>query len=320
MVGGPRLRPSNAVILALVLTACSSGPGGGDAVPREARPTSTTVGGFAVHDDVVVGDPQTESAPASRSPATTIAGKPAAPTGGEGGLPPPSGSTSTTTTATTTTTLPPGLPAEKCPQPKSCRYYKFLTADPYRWPTGPDGRATVEYWVNPAGATAISVEDVEGAVAAAFVSWERAAPTLRFVYRGRTDRLAAPRDGTNVVAFDGDHNYTWVSSSGEFDIHFVPGNWAWAPCEQRDGACTDDDDRTADGEAMGVAPPELQSLATHEVGHAMGLDHPPADPAYAELTMKPTFKRSKSTLALGDVLGIRALYPCDCPLPPIYDP
>ena len=321
MVGGPRLRPF-AVALASVLAACSSGPGGGDAAPREVRSTTTTtaVGTTDLDDDVVVesAPPGITSTPGSTS--TTAGGRMAARTGGGRDLPPPSGSTSTTAPGTTTTTTLPGLPAEKCPQPKSCRYYTLLTDDPYRWPVGPDGRATVEYWLNPAGAAPLSPEDVEGAVAAAFATWERAAPTLRFVYRGRTDRLGTPRDGVNVVAFDGDHSYAHVQPGGEFDIHFNSGNWAWQPCEQRDGACTPEKNSTAEAGSTKVIPSELQSTATHEVGHVLGLGHPPGDPAYAELTMTPNLKRSASTLALGDVLGIRALYPCDCPLPPIYDP
>jgi hypothetical protein len=312
MVGGRRLRPFAVVALALVLTACSSGPGGGDtAAPQEERSTTTAVGAPDLHDDVVVDSQPGSTAAGPGSPATVTPGKTAARTGDGRDLPPPAGSTSTTTTATTTsTTLPPGLPAEKCPEPKSCRSYVFLTPDPYRWPTGPDGRATVEYWVNPTGATTMSIDDIEGAVAAAFASWERAAPTLRFVYRGRTDRLALDHDGVNVVAFDGDHNYAFVTQ-GEFDIHLRPGNWTWSPCEPRDGACA---------EEPGITFAELQSTATHEVGHVLWLGHPSDDRANAEMTMYTSLKRARQTLALGDVLGIRALYPCSCPLPPIYDP
>jgi hypothetical protein len=324
MAWGGRLRPCGALALALALTACSSGPGEGESAPDRPQPsTTTTAGEFDLQDDVVLAEPQPGGGP-SAGPSTTIArGKMAARSGVDGrDLPSAPGATATTA-ATTTTSLPPGLPAEKCPEPKTCRYYTFYSDPPYRWPVGPDGRATVEYWVNPSGApSSITPEEVEGAVAAAFATWERAAPTLRFVYKGRTDRHAVIHDGMNVVAFDGERAQAWPSP-GEFDIQFPPTTrWVWAPCEQRDGACTPYSPPTEVGTTNVYTEFDLQSTATHEVGHVLWLDHPPAEPAYRELTMQSGSKdrRSMSTLALGDVLGVRALYPCSCPLPPIYDP
>ena len=331
VVGVSRLRSCGAVALALALTACSSGPGEDDAAPRKMRPTTTTtaIGAIEPSDDGGLVGSQPGDAPSS-SP-TTAPGKPAVRTGsGSNPASPPGGSTSTSTTTTsgagTTTTLPPGLPPEKCPEPKTCRYYTFTGGSPTRWPAGADGRVTIEYWINPAAAKDISVEDIEGAVAAAFATWQRAAPTLRFVYRGRTDRLAVPGDGVSVVDFNGGVGFPANTSVRggpfEFDMQFKPGGWVWAPCEQRDGACTpyrETRSKVGPTEASAV---DLQGVATHEAGHALWLHHPPGDPAYTELTMTGTsgYDRKPSTLALGDVLGVRALYPCSCPLPPIYDP
>jgi hypothetical protein len=52
----------------------------------------------------------------------------------------------------------------------------------------------------------------------------------------------------------------------------------------------------------------LESVATHEFGHAVGLLHP--DGNHPALTMQPggTCDASKATLGLGDVRGLRQLY------------
>lgn len=230
------------------------------------------------------------------------------------------GSGPTTTTPVPSTTVPPGLPPEKCPEPKTCRAYAFTGGNnPPRFPTGSDGRATVEYWINPTGLSTerISVEQAEGAIATAFATWQNAAPILRFVYKGRTNRPAAPSDGFNVVSFQGANNTSVGGTDGhpEFDIQLAPAAWRWAPCEQRDNSCTP------------VGFQDLQSIVTHEAGHALWMGHPTGPAEQVRLmTMWPGDgeqignDRFWSTLALGDVLGIRSLYPCSCPLPPIYDP
>jgi hypothetical protein len=220
---------------------------------------------------------------------------------------------------TTTITVAAGLPPEHCPEPKTCRHYSFANDSPPRYPAGEDGRATIEYWMNPSGldTSTITVEQVEGALAAAFDTWQRAAPTLHFVYRGRTDRLPVTGDGVNVVGFQGAGAFTPVAVTygrPEFDMRFGPTGWVWRPCEQRDGACTRLD------------YPELQGAATHEAGHAVWLDHVTDQNLDRYMTMWPGDNeqgygdRFWQTLGLGDVLGIRALYPCSCPLPTIYDP
>jgi len=332
MVWGGRLRPCGALALALALTACSSGPGGGAAAPESRRPSTTTIVGVPdLHDDVVLAEPQPGSGPSAGPSTTTARGRTAARSGDDGGdLPSASGATATTT-APTTTTLPPGLPAEKCPEPKTCRHYAFGLGHPAHWPIGPDGRATIEYWINPTGANPITAEEVEGAIAAAFATWQRAAPTVRFVYKGRTNLGPVFGDGVNVVAFNSATTglTTPTTAKGgkvitEFDMQFRSNGWVWAPCEQRDGSCTPYRYTVAQVGGTKTDAIDLQAVATHEAGHVLWLQHP-EQPEAREMTMSVEKNqiggdRFGTTLGLGDVLGVRALYPCSCPLPPIYDP
>jgi hypothetical protein len=172
----------------------------------------------------------------------------------------------------------------------------------------------------------------EGAIQAAFATWDRVVPQLHHVYNGRTSRLAVSGDGTNVVDFNNTVNYELTSFTAdgdhlvEFDTTLSPDAWVWAPCGGADGSCTPYRETTpGPGGAAGFVRVDLQSTMTHAVGHTLGLaDMRDAD-VDRELTMFPGDaddlggSRHWSTLALGDVLGVCSLYHCDT-LPPIYDP
>lgn len=310
-----RTRWSVVVALALVLvsSACS------EPTRHEgtAAPDSSRAGG-SLHDDVIVSSrpPASEGGGAGSS---TTSRAPAPDHSGAGGVTPSTLRASGTTT-TTPTTLPPGLPPEKCPDAKTCRRYVFETGKPVRYPAGPDGRVTIAYWINFAGldTSTITLEEAEAAIAAAFQTWANAAPTLRFVYRGRTNHPVVTDDGWNVVGFQAATTVTHAGNP-ELDIEFTPSGWKWEPCEQRDNSCTP---VTKPSGPVTTSQHDLQSIATHEAGHALGLGHPRNYETDREMTMYAADldARSPSTLALGDVLGIRATYPCSCPLPPIYSP
>lgn len=236
----------------------------------------------------------------------------------------------TTTKVTATTTTTPGLPPEKCPDAKRCRRYIFSDGNSDaerapRWPAGPDGVSVVRYNINPFG-SGLPDDRVRGAVEAAFATWQAAAPGVRFVFTGFTTRTPTLDDGYNDIGFTPSPTYAFPKSDGrrmvEADMLLAasPGDWTWEPCRQRDGSCTT---TCVENEARTGCRAELQSVVTHEAGHWLWLGDMTNDETDRELTMSPRFPdydRWRSTLALGDVLGLRALYPCSCPLPPIYSP
>jgi hypothetical protein len=189
---------------------------------------------------------------------------------------------------------------------------------------GSNGRATIHYNVYPSGSqTALSVDQITRAIAEAFATWQRAAPTLEFVFDGITSNPPMGADGVNTVGFSPTHIFAGVSSENgrmkEADMFLGTGPYVWHPCEQRDNSCTQLRNR--------VEGFDLRAITTHEAGHWLGLGDMNDATLERELTMHPgsgtqttSTDRFWVTLALGDVLGIRSLYPCSCPLPTIYSP
>ena len=234
-----------------------------------------------------------------------------------------------TSAPTTPTTMVPGLPPEKCPDAKTCRRHVFAAnmsaADAPRWVRGPDGFVVVRYHINPVG-SGLPDDQVRGAAERAFATITGAAPTLRIEFTGFTGRVPTPGDGFTDIGFV-NANTGHALPQGrdgaivEADMFLgAGGNWTWSPCEQRDGSCTPVCIRNTSGTGCRS---ELQSAITHEGLHWFWLGDMVDNETDRELTMSPRapfYDRWRSTLALGDVLGLRALYPTSAPMPPIYSP
>jgi hypothetical protein len=132
-------------------------------------------------------------------------------------------------------------------------------------------------------------------------------------YRGVTSRAATAcsayaRDGKNVVDFGplgfaaGQACYSFVYTPGrwtltEVDVRFATDSFAWTLKPDAPG-CTNRLD--------------LESVATHEAGHAFGLDHVYGNhenaTMYGNPSMGPNCGSSFRTLAEGEVLALRSLY------------
>ena len=333
-----RLLLASAAVLSVVAAACSSaGVGDRAATEPESRTSSTLPPSPPAAAAVGVAPPGT-SAAAPEAPARAPGGK----RGGsrssasssaplDARVPANTPTTSGTSSPSPSTTAAPGLPPEKCPDAKTCRRHVFVNGSTDasrapRWPVGGDGLAVVGYHVNPFN-SGLPRDDVRGAVERAFETIARAAPALRFEFAGFTDRLPTPDDGHNDIGFANASTAhalnDWQGTTmTEVDMLLAAtGHWTWSPCEQRDGSCTKTcvrgDSRVA------VCGAELQSIVTHEGLHWAGLGDMWDEETDRELSASPNGSlsdRFRSTLALGDVLGLRALYPCSCPLPPIYAP
>lgn len=236
------------------------------------------------------------------------------------------GHPATTTTAprnpATTTTTP---PVGGCPDPRGCPKYALLGG---RWPRDADGIATIHYRVKtsghtPANTTPITSEQLIAAVRASAQTWMDAVPSVRLVFDGATDE--APNSSNNIIGW----GTTTAVATAEtrftptpdgptytgFSVYLTPTyGFTWRPCDPAHGQPCDDDQASAD----------LQGLLTHEWGHVLGLDHPDGQSGTEELTMyggaHGNNGRHNVTLGLGDILGVRNLYPTNAPMPTLYRP
>lgn len=226
---------------------------------------------------------------------------------------------------------PPATAVGECTDPKTCSSYSLLGA---RWPADPQGRVVVDYWVNPT-TWHVSAEEAVGLFQAAAATWEAAHPRIDLRYRGTVDTPPDLRDGRSVFGFSAPlrpaleaahattHTEDGLIVEADISINVTAGG-TWQQCAQRDGACGGhpDEVQTPAGSTY-TWMSELQGVATHEIGHVLGLQH--ADDSDVVLTMHPINDTREGmryqTLGRGDVRGIRALYPClGCPAARVYAP
>ena len=217
-----------------------------------------------------------------------------------------------------------------CPDARTCGDYDLNGG---RWPAGPDGTISIRYRIRTDGhidtdfSNAPSAGEMIAMIRAAAKTWMDANPRIKLIYDGVT--TDAPANGNNVIGWGTSPTGQGYSTAS---AHHTPGpfgptytgfhviieqtsGWSWNPCDPEAGQpCTAEGPNDA---------ADFQGMVTHEWGHVLGLAHPCSDLRCdaEELTMRTGVPmRIRQTLALGDILGLRELYPTDTAMPVIYRP
>lgn len=168
----------------------------------------------------------------------------------------------------------------------------------YKWASWP-----VPFYVN-ASNTDVSSSAATSAVQTGMDVWNtQSGTTFRFSYAGQVNDTSTAVDGRNVVIFRNTSNpdspgavattYSWSTSAGRFDTDIV----FW------DGAY-----KLFTGSSGCDYGAYIEDIASHELGHALGLMHS----SYADATMYGTYTSCSTamrTLSADDIAGAKALYP-----------
>jgi hypothetical protein len=188
------------------------------------------------------------------------------------------------------------------------------------WPTGAQ---PINWLINPTRSSAITGStSVTTVIQAAFATWTTAPDTSLSVIPSPgtstiTDANNVP-NGTNLVCFvctgvdfsasDGTLALTTTFSNGsgvisQADIYFNPN-------PQNNVRFVTDPQATP---CSTSSPQDLQTVATHEIGHFFGLDHS----GMARAIMYPFAPCILTTLSYDDLAGISTSYPSPAPVVPM---
>jgi len=174
------------------------------------------------------------------------------------------------------------------------------SGDELRW-----HKRSIHYTIDTSGDHGLSPNAIDAMVAAATRNWSTAVDTsLAFVHDGSAPGATDPHDKKNSIYFDEDWNhdpalvgltFVWSRPDGEivgFDMVLNANDHEWS---------TDGTEETND----------LLNTVSHELGHALGIDH---SPQFEEATMYPsTFpgEVAKRDLDADDEAAMRYLYTGD---------
>jgi len=175
----------------------------------------------------------------------------------------------------------------------------------------------VQWNLNPAAAANVSgAGQAQDVVATSFASWMAAPNTEISVSRGGDTQVSSPGfDGVNLVCFTCTTDF---SSDGALAITFTTtANGAGA--DTKHGGTSRFAGQILDADILfnpamkfstdGSGENDLQTVATHEIGHFLGLDHS----AVVKATMFPFAPPSQHLLSYDDVAAISSLYPKNSP-------
>lgn len=161
------------------------------------------------------------------------------------------------------------------------------------------GTLNVPFYVNPANLD-VSASAATSALQAGMNAWNTQSGTgFRFNYAGQVSTTSTGYDNKNVVVFRNESNgstiastYVWTSGGllRDADIVFWDGGYKFFT-----------------GSSGCSSGAYIEDIATHEFGHALGLQHSSATDA----TMYPTYSACSTgmrSLSSDDIAGAQALY------------
>jgi hypothetical protein len=223
---------------------------------------------------------------------------------------------------------PPAGPAAsdaKCPKSTTCDTHLVR---PQRWKTGKDGSLTIPWRFNDEGRRNLRAPAglLESAVRSGMAEWSRWNSNVRFAYVGTTTAAFGAK-GKDGSCSDGVNTITWT----RFDPSIIA---AVGTCIDPATNMVRDADLALNvtqhwenitGEAESRHTFDIRSIVTHELGHILSqLDLYDSDALHQTMMGNAEYGETrKRTLALGDIIGLQAAYPCGkgdvCPREGITD-
>jgi hypothetical protein len=182
---------------------------------------------------------------------------------------------------------------------------------PARW-FEPDSNQPVVFYVNPTGAPSFAQFPAD--IQAAMDAWSASGSSIRVTYGGTTTGCGVQlADGVNTISFNNCDSY-FAASQGCSGLLAVSGIIRYLPSTTKKiGATTYGKAVEAN---MSFNPYalcnftnrcQLQEVATHEMGHALGLGH--STDTTATMLAYAHFDNRCSSVMADDVQGITGIYP-----------
>lgn len=164
----------------------------------------------------------------------------------------------------------------------------------------------VPFWINQSGSPQIANGSEFQAVQSAFKTWQNVSTaSVSFQYNGTTTIPTVGEDGLNVVTFvDGSVPLGSETIAATFSFFNVDGTGSLV-IKEADIAFSTSVDFSTSGEPGKY---DIQSVATHEIGHLLGLDHS----ALLSSVMSPygaAGQLDERTLSYDDMAAVTWLYP-----------